>query len=393
MSLGPFPIVLIPSTKNGVLQFYNDLTGEILEAAFSRPDVGATSGASVFDKDGNLIELAENEPDWSFPIGGGCPRIQMRPQSQNLCSAPRDISTASKVNVTIPDATTIREDGSAASEFFAFQDFSGFSSSTDYTMIIEVEPVGGRNFRLQEDLGSSAITNIDFVAETASGSATLIKQGNGRFLVFLPITTGASQTSIRFLMRVLDGSLNTSFDGDVNKGVNITLRDIQAGHEGISPIPNNVTRSSNQYTLDLSSYLSENVVSFYVEASFGVTQQDLFRFGDGGNSNLVAIGIDNQKLRGRYRIAGGSYSSTGVGSATVPLNQIVKIAGVISPAGLKLSFGGAIDLNAPFDLSSFPLISALKSGAIFDTLFPHEIKTIALNAVELNDDQLNAATA
>lgn len=95
MSLGPFPIVLIPSTKNGALQFYNDLTGEILEASFSRPDVGATSGATVFDKEGNLVELAEDAPDWSFPVGGGCPRLLMRPQAENLFNNPTDFDQSS----------------------------------------------------------------------------------------------------------------------------------------------------------------------------------------------------------------------------------------------------------------------------------------------------------
>lgn len=250
MSFSDFQSVLIPSKKTGALHFYHKPSKSILEAAFSRPNVGGTSGAAVFDKNGNLIELAENEPDWEFPIAGGCPRVLLRPQSQNLCTAALSVAAASKINVTIPNATSIREDGDLASEFFAFQDFSGYTSNTKYTLIIEVEPVGGRNFRLQEGLGSNAITNIDFNAETASGVATLIKQVNGKFLVFLPITTGVSQTAIRILMRILDDSLNAIYDGDVNKGLNITLRDIQTGHDNIFPIPNSVTRASNQVTFE-----------------------------------------------------------------------------------------------------------------------------------------------
>jgi hypothetical protein len=80
MSLGPFPILLIPSTKNGKLQFWNDLTQQIIEAEFSRPDTDATSGATVM-RNGQLIELAEDQPDWDD--ADGCPVIKMRPQRAN----------------------------------------------------------------------------------------------------------------------------------------------------------------------------------------------------------------------------------------------------------------------------------------------------------------------
>ena len=43
--------------------------GQVLEADFSRLNINATSGATVF-RNGVLIELAENEPDWSEPAEG-----------------------------------------------------------------------------------------------------------------------------------------------------------------------------------------------------------------------------------------------------------------------------------------------------------------------------------
>jgi|GEM_PF-5549196 len=365
MSLKAFQTILDLQTKVGALAFYQKPTpgnpqGRILEASFSRPNVGAASGATVFDKDGVLQELSENEPDWDFPIGGGCPVIKMRPQSQNLCTSPIDISAASKVNVTIPNATQIREDGSLASEFFAFQDFSGFSSSTDYTMIIEVEPVGGRNFRLQEGLGSSAITNIDFEAETASGSASLVKQGNGKFLIFLPITTGASQTSIRFLMRVLDGSLNTSFDGDVNKGVNITLRDIQAGHEGISPIPNNVTRSANQFTFDnlvsngiIDSSAFTFLLDFKLPPNAGVNGSRLIRFRDVADANLLELvcsinGTSASWISGGTLLGGYQDVSTRKKLAISVNGNLATVSLAGSTIALNVDMGGSLAITKLF---------------------------------------------
>jgi hypothetical protein len=92
MSLGPFPILLIPSTKNGKLQFWNDLTQQIIEADFSRPNIDDTSGATVM-RNGQLIELAEDEPDWDD--ADGCPVIKMRPQRANSFESTEGVASFS----------------------------------------------------------------------------------------------------------------------------------------------------------------------------------------------------------------------------------------------------------------------------------------------------------
>jgi hypothetical protein len=111
MSLGPFPILLIPSTKNGKLQFWNDLTQQIIEADFSRPNTGATSGATVL-RNGQLIELAEDDPDWDD--ADGCPVIKMRPQRTNLADYSKDLTNAAwstKNDITITANSTTSPDG------------------------------------------------------------------------------------------------------------------------------------------------------------------------------------------------------------------------------------------------------------------------------------------
>ena len=62
----------------------------LLEADFSRPNIGATSGATVF-RDGVLVELAENEPDFSDE--SGCPVLKMRPRVKNLFLNSATLST------------------------------------------------------------------------------------------------------------------------------------------------------------------------------------------------------------------------------------------------------------------------------------------------------------
>lgn len=86
MNLFPaFRIFLAPARKVGFVSFlrfqYNG--GEapvgapsLKEVPFSR----AGSGATVIDKSGNTEPIAENEPAWSYPVGGGgCQSLWLRP--------------------------------------------------------------------------------------------------------------------------------------------------------------------------------------------------------------------------------------------------------------------------------------------------------------------------
>lgn len=300
MSLKDFQTILVPSNKNGALQFYHKPTKVILESAFSRPNVGATSGATVF-RDGQLIELGENDPDWDD--ANGCPRIIMRPQAQNLCNAADTILAASKVNTVIPNATSLRENGSVASEFFAFQDFAGFSELTEYTIQIELEPVGDRNFRFQEGLGSGATSNINFTAETASGG-TLTKLNNGRFVASVQLTTGAGQTTIRILMRLLGPSMEVVYDGDVNKGVNIYLRDIQEGHDKKWLVPGSLlARSANSINwnnMQASGVLGSDAGAWLIKLKDYQSWANVSTFlrldGDGSDTLRLSARTNNQLL-------------------------------------------------------------------------------------------------
>lgn len=87
-----FRTFLAPGTgKAGSVSFikYSELggdivlPGELIEADFSRPDVGADSGAIVINEAGELVELNEDVLDLSYPSDGGYPLILMRPQQAN----------------------------------------------------------------------------------------------------------------------------------------------------------------------------------------------------------------------------------------------------------------------------------------------------------------------
>ena len=102
--LADFQTILYPENKLAKIGFYRKPVaglpeGQVLEGDFNRLNIGATSGATVF-RDGVLIELAENEPDWDDL--SGCPVLKMRPQAEQVLVSPKDLTTFTAVaGVTI----------------------------------------------------------------------------------------------------------------------------------------------------------------------------------------------------------------------------------------------------------------------------------------------------
>tara|TARA_R110002096_G_scaffold129211_5_gene277907 strand:+ start:1755 stop:2936 length:1182 start_codon:yes stop_codon:yes gene_type:complete len=92
MSFGPFTTCLV-GFKNAKILFWKDITPEVIEADFSRPNVGATSGSTVW-RNGINIELAENDPDFNEPQAGGCSSLLLRPEARNLAIFPKDFTNA-----------------------------------------------------------------------------------------------------------------------------------------------------------------------------------------------------------------------------------------------------------------------------------------------------------
>jgi|GEM_PF-3973837 len=96
-----FKFFLAPVKKIGKLAFVEvegpanaPDVGGISEGDFSRPDIGATSGATVFNASGDLVELVEDMPDFSYGADGSCPKILMRPQEENLITNNKNLGAA-----------------------------------------------------------------------------------------------------------------------------------------------------------------------------------------------------------------------------------------------------------------------------------------------------------
>lgn len=190
MSLKDFTTFLLPTTKNAELQFYQKPTpafpkGRILPASFSRPDIGATSGATVFDKDGNLVELAENQPDWSFPLDGSDPKILMRPQLENLIlqSAPTSTPSSGLVNATFAASDwglgfngKITLDNTSGGALWYPEEASLAVAGNDYTAgvffkVLDGSPAElGSNAQFYMNIGGTSATPASYkVEEVAPG--------------------------------------------------------------------------------------------------------------------------------------------------------------------------------------------------------------------------------
>tara|TARA_R110001592_G_scaffold74778_3_gene226847 strand:- start:6448 stop:7638 length:1191 start_codon:yes stop_codon:yes gene_type:complete len=202
MSLGPFTTHLIPFTKNGKLQFWNDITKEIIEADFSRPNIGATSGSSVWRND-QLIELAENEPDWDDK--DGCPVIKIRTQAGNLI---------------LNFDPTVNE--SAASNIsYVLKDW-GFGSSLQNAVSYGDNSLV--RFRYGGSLPASGSACLSFYVEMNDGSEPVLAQNNnsGDFSVVIGGAISVNINSLTLISgtkyRVVSSATGT-FSNQNNSGV------------------------------------------------------------------------------------------------------------------------------------------------------------------------------
>lgn len=268
MSLKDFQTILDLQTKVGALAFYQKPTpgypqGRILEASFSRPDVGATSGATVFDKDGNLVELIEDDPDWSFPVSGGCPRLLMRPQAQNLMKPVSGFSTSLLVK---SDPSTNDNQRIAQTQFAvtsngvnqAFGDISiACTAETEYYWWAVFESAGTNDvsFALVDD--SSPISIIRYntddnstTAQSGNFSDVAVEDlGNGSYKLSGKLTTAAGQTTIAPRVRILTlgGGSSITANGQIMKVSQIQITEGGVKEDYIPPANTPLTRSANQF--------------------------------------------------------------------------------------------------------------------------------------------------
>tara|TARA_R110002050_G_scaffold201841_1_gene336993 strand:- start:35192 stop:36400 length:1209 start_codon:yes stop_codon:yes gene_type:complete len=258
MSFGPFTTHLIPFTKNGKLQFWNDITKEIIEADFSRPNIGGTSGATVF-RNGELVELDENEPDWDD--SDGCPVIKMRPQAQNL-----EDNAGDPANWYNNSVTPSNEGAFELFPSYYWGKYTQISAGDNVGLLYSLFS-GGENWVISFFVKISESNDYIAIRETGAGvgviqlsTETVPTSGGGVSSVKkidtidndikLVIVKGTSQVGGNLFLTLCSSNGSSG----VNDGTSFQLTGLQLieGNEYTGHIPtygSSVTRSTNQFLL------------------------------------------------------------------------------------------------------------------------------------------------
>tara|TARA_R110001592_G_scaffold68626_1_gene210254 strand:+ start:13231 stop:15135 length:1905 start_codon:yes stop_codon:yes gene_type:complete len=239
----------------------------LLEADFSRPNIGATSGATVF-RDGVLVELAENEPDFSDE--SGCPVLKMRPQAENIAFKNLDFSSG----YTLLGITNNGVGGASPLNGVNYREFRETIENRNHALafitpgqVIGVKtncelifkPVGGRRyFRIFNNGGGGGAIVVDTLTETITSNTLtndtkLIALNGGSFYAAINFTPNASGNFNVQMASIDDDGATSTFIGDTAKGFEVIGFTVTKSNtiEGIIPNDtlNLLTRSSNSFQL------------------------------------------------------------------------------------------------------------------------------------------------
>jgi hypothetical protein len=394
MSLGPFPIQLIPFTKDGKLQFWNDITKEILEADFSRPNVGVTSGSSVW-RNNQLIKLAENEPDWDD--ADGCPVIKVRPQAENLVSESDPTNDWNTTNANITTGVSDPFGGTLA------YTVTGVAASVGVRIQQGINPTVGKH---QYGIWAQR-NNWDYISIYVTGM-----QNNGR--LFFDFSTGdfeadAGTTVGRVLGPTTDGwyylevqqeAVGPDLNGDINvflvesdksnilaenalgAAVNLVGRQYVKSDIFVdslfSPTGAALTRSANQFSFtDLvnKGVTGASGFSVYINTDnfnfIGISNPIAFRDGTSVVFTIASIGNNSFQLR-----SGGNFGN------------ISGIPSIITFNGTNLRLYQGSSLIANVTISSAEVDNIVVGP---DSNCGYDIKKLALAPIVITEAQAIAA--
>jgi hypothetical protein len=341
MSLGPFTTLLIPSTKNGKLQFWNDLTQQIIEADFSRPNIDDTSGAGVW-RNGVFIELAEDDPDWDD--SDGCPVIKMRPQLANLERyGSFDANWAPSANFTestapiFGDADGIKlvcnSDSNGVDYSLGLDAGSGvFALSIGDTLSINfIVHKSGTNTVFAHYIGFSGTgeiacafdvsdlsVDLQYGAKFENESAEVVALGNDYYLCHYQgdiITNDATAISTQ----TVGFGIGTSAQSAGDEGSFYSLTLCEGATSSIIPTTTNfVTRAANAFNFDglVAKELSSSTdgVSFITKVSVYDPTCGVFDFFDSANNRVFYFAVNSGMFLVLNSVLGGG-SPGNMGSA------------------------------------------------------------------------------
>lgn len=422
-TLGPFTHILVPAGKATKLYFAEDTTPYFETADFARPDIGATSGATVL-RDGVLVELAENEPDWSEPIGGGCPRLLMRPQAENLKTFPEDIDDAnagwSGVNATINAQTITAPDGTTnASEIIptassAAHRVDGVDNSvlvgTEYTLSYYVKDNGQRYAGIIAVFRNSGafVDSTNIVFDLNDGTIVLNDVGNVTGLVAslesdtiqgfqrikVSFTTAISGvTTMLAGIQMADAAGNLTFTGDGTSGIYAWgYQYVVGGDTGYvsGGGASTITRSANSFEFtDLvtkGAIGAGGIFSFILKTIWQDTgaDVDILKFQTAASADQITL---RAKTGGNLILAyeDGGLTELGTGLA---VDTLAKLGFSYDGSNLIFSVNGSTSGTATVTLGTITKVVCPAANRYFEIASDvyAGLSPIALNAADLNTE-------
>jgi hypothetical protein len=366
-SLTSFQTILWPETKVSKIGFFqkpdtNSPNYRILEADFSRPGVGAT----VF-RNGTLIDLAANVPDWDDLSGS--PVIKMRPQIESIRLNSSNFTGTSglKTNVTesIVSATIIenssplqlRETAVNATHAAQITPDTALIIGEVYTRLVVFNLTANRPQVLISDAGQTNMAvNYNFLTNTEiSKGGNVIEYDFYRVgeIIFFRVVWAATGIIARPGFNFLSGGSNT-YLGDVNEGITLHHIGYYPGNVKTTPIntgATTLTRAANSFefsnlitkgsiaangdfTLLINPYIYENVD--YNTA--------VVRFLSGSTQIFSLVMYPDGRLRVIDRVNGGWITPTqNAGEGLKPIILVFNGATKI----LKVYFQGALQGTSP----------------------------------------------
>jgi len=277
---------------------------QLILADFSRPNIGATSGAIVYDVNGKLTEVAANFPDWSKKPGDNCYKVLMRPQLANLITSsdPEEAYWGGANRIISAEAWSCglfenkaRIDGSvSSSQLLSLNQILIDGQTYTFAAIIR----RGDNAPIVDSTGY-------YIGNNHSGSTFVksISLGNGEYMVVLK-QTQTSGSNKNFAVRQLTGEYAT-----IGTYIEVTALSVFLGDVAEDLLPTDLlrttgaalTRSANQ--IDLSDLITKGlfgaggVFSMRLKvtnySSGPINGDNAIVFKNAANTNILALwGLD-----------------------------------------------------------------------------------------------------
>lgn len=390
MILKDFQTILVPSNKTGALQFYHKPTKAILEAAFSAPNIGATSGRTV-TRNGQFLELGENDPDWDD--ANGCPRILFRPQVQNTF-ATFDPSAAEGANFNVTYSAKNWGFGSLLQNSAVFGDnsvqrlrYGGNCAAGNNVMTFYVEMDDESEPDIQQSISSG---DFSVVMNGGLSGVSILSKTNLKDKIWRIVAIG----------NVAASSANNGiikYTGQSSKGFTVSgftlVQGVTTDQGDIPSAGSALTRSANQFTFD--DLVTKGVIdssgdfSIFVKMYLFDTvtfQGDVVEFLNGANVKRIQISKYNS-ARLRALNVSGTWFTPLTASGEGNKSFVLTFKGSTKEA--KVYFQGALQGSATIT----DIIEGIKLSAKADTLFNLNGGDVMFAPVTLTEAQALAALA